>query len=188
MVNMTGQVGYWPYANAYRREMRGLAIYFDDGMMDWAAALPVVDRVCFDVTTTRKLIIKPCANGIPITPGARGARRACSSQAIKADGLKLAIELPLFQLYDVQFKEDGKNLVGQLLSDHELPWPSAHTLRAADDPAAMAKEAVETRLLSLVASGLSNFGNNAVPGHIRSYVPPAVFAEARRTALAINGV
>jgi hypothetical protein len=186
---MIGKVGYWPYANVEHRGLRGLAVDFDDCMAEWADTLPTSDRrVCFEVTTDRKLVIKPCATGIPVTFSRNKERRACSSKSLSPEGLKLAIELPLFQLHEVVFKEVGENLVGELMPDHELPWPSIYTLKAADNPMAIAKEAVEIRIISLVASGLSNFGKNAVPSHIRSYVSHTDFAEIRRTAIALSGV
>ncbi len=189
MVIMIGQVGYWPYSNAAHRGLRGLAVILDDCMVEWASTLPNSDRrVCFEVTTARKLIMKPCANGVPVSFGSRKERRVCTSMSLNPDVLKLAIELPLFQLHPVEFKEEGQNLVAELSVDHELPWPSAKTVAACETPAELCLEALEMRVFSMVASGLSALGNNSIPSHIRTHLQPNAFIEARRAAQALQGV
>lgn len=189
MVIMIGHVGYWPYANGQDRTKPCLAVDFDDCMVEWASTLPGSDRrVCFEVTHNRKLIIKPCADGVAVSFGSRGQRKACTSETNNIRVLQLAIPLPLFQQHAIEFKEDGQNLVGELAADHELPWPSGKTVKACSDPEVLCKEALEARVFSMVASGLSALGNNSIPNHIRTHLPMGAYMEAVRTAKALSGV
>lgn len=93
--------------------------------------------------------------------------------------------LPAFELMDVEVSADGAI---HLPPTHRLPWPSRRSLLASADPSGMAFRAVEARITSAVAYGVTNLMDNPIPGHVRSLLAPGAFAEARRTALALAGV
>lgn len=190
MAIMHGRISHWP---SHGREA-GLTVYTDEVMAEWACTLPSDRRICMLLGRDRVLRLVGCTEGVLFSKtGPQTAKRGYEYEAStgrcieKAQAFKSDIELPLFEMFEIDFKEVGAELHAILPPDHELPWPSARTMKHAADPAAMAKEALEIRVTSLVASGLTGFQTNQIPGHIRAYLPPAAFIEARRMAQTLAG-
>lgn len=95
--------------------------------------------------------------------------------------------LPLFEFMPVDVSLGEASAVIHLPSAHLLPWPSRRSFKAVKDPEAMAQDALNSRVQSAVASGLKNLTSNPIPSHVREYLAPGAWLEARRVAMILSG-
>lgn len=147
-----------------------------------AYVAPALDRVDF----------RPCSSdeataGSPLVSTGNAGCVHRHAFRVGTSVLQMPAELPLFELMPIELTFRNGGCFASLPSIHRLPWPSAKSFRAFKDPQARAMEALEVRLGSAVASGLGNLGDNPLPSHVRTHLPPNAFIEARRTALILAG-
>jgi hypothetical protein len=182
---MLGKVGFW--GNTHRG---GLSVAFGPEMLAWLRSQGVcgIDIV---VTADRAVILMPDENGLAVTNN--GERSTTGFEhivrtAFKPQCLSIDVDLPVFGLTEMEFIAEEGCLTGYLPSDHELEWPRLDESCATYDAAQVAKETLQARLISLVASGQTSFKDaHRMPMRLRRLLPPGAWAECLSTAKALAG-
>ncbi len=185
-MKMQGQVGYWGCAEG------GLAVGFSSEMARWLDAQGEGRRIVVSIERDRQVIIIPDAKeGGVVTPSGdtnhSPFRYRSSSRPTSL--IVTASCLPIFGLMDVDFIAEAGCLTGHLPErDHELAWPRLDLDCQTYDPADLAKEALQARLNSLVASGLTTFPSEyRMPMRLRQMLPMGAWAECVATAKTLSG-
>jgi hypothetical protein len=182
---MRGQVGYWGSP-----EHGGLTVGFSHEMMSWLRARREDRRVCTLVDRRRRLWVVPDHEGAVVTPRQKNAAPFHYTSSQLPSSLVVECDLPIFGLLDVEFSEVDGELVAELPeTDHELPWPMLDADCASYDPPAVAKECLQVRMNSIVASGLTTFpSEHRMPIRLRQMLPPGAWVECLATAKSLAGV
>lgn len=156
---------------------------------DWPACAEV-NAACSQVT------IRPCLDGVAVNQGkivaeVNGGRSWRYRFQVGTPQVVMPVALPLFELMDVEVSLKGDDAIIHLPPMHKLPWPSKKSFSAFNrvgTAEVRAREALDARMLSAVASGKDNLVDNPIPGHVLAYLPRGAFLEARATAKALMGL
>ena len=165
-------------------------IGFDEEMLSWLDAQETGRRVFVTVSRERRVIVLPDATGGHVS-SCRGANaspfRYVSS--VTPDSLFMDVELPPFELTRVDFVEEEGCLSAELPADHLLPWPRLRLDCTTYEAEQLALDALQWRLNSLVASGLSSFPEAMrMPQRLLKLLPRGTYAECVRAAKTLAGV
>jgi hypothetical protein len=182
---MRGQIGYWG-----SRTSGGMCVGFGEEMLSWLDCMQTGRKVFVSVSKERQVIVIPDSSGGHVScagPSNGSPFRYVSS--VTPDSLFLDIDIPPFELYEVQFKLENGCLSTPLDQDHELPWPKLRLDCTTYEAEQLAVEALQWRLNSLVATGQTTFkSGKEMPDRLRRLIPKGCWAECMATAKTLAGV
>ena len=183
---MRGQVGYWGSKTG------GLCVGFGDEMFRWLDGQACGHRVFVSVSSERQVIVLPDATGGHVSKVGRD-RNASPYRYVSStmpESLFLDIELPPFELLELEFQAEDGCLSTELPDeDYRLPWPRLALDCSTYEAERLAVEALQWRLNSLIASGLTSFPDGArMPQRLHRLLPKGTYAECVRAAKTLAGV
>jgi hypothetical protein len=187
-MKMKGQVGYWGSC-----ETGGLVIGFSHEMVRWLDAQHTDRRVFVSVDKNRQVIVLPDADGGMVQSAGQHNMlpyRYCSGATRDSLIMDKRACLPVFGLKELDFDMEAGCLSTFIPeADYELPWPYLDLECKTYDPAQVAKEALQVRLNSLAASGLTSFPmEHRMPIRLRRLLPDGAWAECLSLAKTLSGV
>lgn len=183
---MRGQVGYWGSSTT-----GGMCVGFSAEMVEWLDGHDVDRKVFVSVSKERKVILLPDATGGHVS--GTGAAQTQGTpyryvSSVTPDSLFLDMELPPFELHQVEFLEEEGCLSCELAEDHELPWPRLKLDCSTYEAEQLAVEALQWRLNALIASGQTSFkSHQRMPDRLRRLLPAGKWAECVAVAKALSG-
>lgn len=184
---MRGQVGYWGSG-----VHGGLCVKGGEDMLAWLDAQGTERRMLASVSRERRVILLPDREGgrLNHSESHRGQRYQYRyTSCTRPESLFLDVDVPPFELLEVEFEVELGCLSVELPPDHELPWPRLHVDCSSYEAERLALEALQYRLNSLIASGHTSFpADRKMPARLMRLLPPGTWADCLRAAKTLAGV
>lgn len=180
---MRGSIGYWGSGDT-----GGLCVGFGQEMLEWLDAQDTGRRVFTSVTRERRVVVLPDSEGGHVSScGTSNGTPFRYVSCYKPDSLFMDTDIPLFELHEVSFTPELGCLSYELPRDHELPWPRLRLDCTTYEAEQLAVDALQWRLNSVFASGLTSFqcSSQRMPQRLHKLLPPGKYGECLATARAL---